>query len=278
MIRVEDLTYRYPGTHEPALRKVNLDIPEGQFCAIVGPNEAGKSSLCYALTGYIPHFYHGELEGEVNIAGHQVSKTPLADLVVDIGLVLQNPFNQITGARFTVREEIAFGLENLGVPRDKILERTQEALSLTGLESLADRSPFRLSGGQQQRLAIASVMVMEPKVLVLDEPTSQLDPAGTKEFFQTMRDLTADKGTTIVLAEHKIEWIGTFADRVILISRGKIVADGIPREVLASSLIEEVGVSQSRYTIAARLARARGLISREGTLPVTLEQAIEDFL
>jgi len=276
MIHVENLTYSYPRAQEPALKDLDLDIPQGQFCAVAGANGAGKSTLCYALTGFVPHFYHGTLAGKVQVAGKDVPETPLAELAGEIGLVFPNPFNQITGARFTVREEVAFGLENLGVPRDEMTGRVTEALALTGLAELAGRSPLALSGGQQQRLAIASVIVMRPRVLVLDEPTAQLDPVGTREVFAVLSELAAGE-TTVVLTEHKLEWIAVFAHRLILLVDGQIAADGPPQEVLAAADLEQVGLSPTRYTQVARQAQARGLVPPATPLPVTLEQAVGFF-
>lgn len=276
MIRVENLTYSYPRAPEPALKELSLEIPQGQFCGVIGANGAGKSTLCYTLTGFVPHFYRGTLTGQVRVAGKDVPGTPLAELAGEIGLVFPNPFNQITGARFTVREEVAFGLENLGVPRDEMTQRVAEALALTGLADLADRSPLALSGGQQQRLAIASVIVMRPRVLVLDEPTAQLDPVGTREVFAVLSELAAGE-TTVVLAEHKLEWMAVFAHRVIVLADGRIAADGSPQEVLAAADLETYGVRPTRYTLAARQALARGLAVAERPLPVTLEQAVRFF-
>lgn len=276
MIGVKNLTYTYPATGHPALSDINLEVAEGQFLGVIGPNLAGKSTLCYALSGFIPDFYNGTVAGEVNVAGRDLLKTPLAALAGEVGLVFANPFNQITGARFTVREEMAFGLENMGCPRAEMLPRIEEALRVTGLAELADRSPYALSGGQQQRLAIASVMVMRPKVLVLDEPTSQLDPVGTREVFETLDSLTKT-GVTVVLAEHKLEWIAVHADRVVLLHGGRIVKDGRPRQVLADPELEQYGLAPTRYTQAARLAVERGLAPTDRELPVTLAEAIAFF-
>ncbi len=277
MIAINGLTYTYPLTAHPALREVSLSVPAGQFCAVVGANGAGKSTLCYALAGFVPHFYHGTLIGSVSVAGQAVSDTTPGDLAGTVGLVFQNPFNQISGARFSVREEVAFGLENLGTPRDEMLPRIDEALALTGLTDLAERSPYELSGGQQQRLALASVIVMQPRVLVLDEPTSQLDPVGTREVFAALRDLTAGGDTTVILTSHKLEWVAAFAERVIALHAGSVAAEGPPREVLAAPLMAEIGVGHTRYTRAARAAQDRGLVPTGRPLPVTLEQAVEFF-
>jgi energy-coupling factor transport system ATP-binding protein len=277
MIRIEKLAYRYPGSEQTVLHEIDLAIPKGQFCGIVGPNEAGKSTLCYALTGFIPHFYRGDLSGRVVVAGKNITETPLGELAGQIALVFQNPFNQITGSQFSVREEVAFGLENLGLPRELIIERVDWALRLMGLQDLSTRSPLDLSGGQQQRLALASMIAMRPNVLVLDEPTSQLDPAGTGDLFQALQRMVQDEDLTVVLVEHKLEWLAKVCDRVLLMADGHIVADGPPRQVLTSPEMDSVGVQPTRFTRAARLACERGAISAELDLPVTLEQAAEIF-
>ncbi|OGO11471.1 MAG: hypothetical protein A2Y93_09245 [Chloroflexi bacterium RBG_13_68_17] len=277
MIEVRGLTFTYSGTDTPALQGIDLSIPEGQLCAVVGANGAGKSTLCYALTGFVPHFFHGEMHGQVSVGGRTVATTALADLAGEIGLVFQNPFSQISGARYTVREEIAFGLENLGIPRAEMPERIGEAVELTGLSGLEERSPYALSGGQQQRLAIASMIVMRPRILVLDEPTSQLDPAGSKEVFAALRALAAGRNTTVVLVEHKLEWVAAFADRVVVLAGGRLIADGPPAQVLAAADLEQHGVGRTRYTLAARQAQARRLRPPSADLPVTLDQAREFF-
>lgn len=278
MIRLTDVTYAYPRAARPALDQLSLEIPAGQFCAIIGANSAGKSTLCYALAGFVPHFFRGELTGTIEAAGMNVGESTVAELAGTVGLVFANPFNQITGARFTVREEIAFGLENLGVPREEMETRVDRAMAVAGLTDLADRSPYALSGGQQQRLAIASVLVMDPQVLVLDEPTSQLDPVGTREVFTVLHDLAAADEITVLLASHKLEWVAVFADRVLVLAEGRIVADGPPAEVLAAPNLPDLGVNPTRYTQAALLAQATGVVPKsKQPLPVTLEQAIEFF-
>jgi energy-coupling factor transporter ATP-binding protein EcfA2 len=275
MIEVEDFSFSYAGNPKPALTAIDLLIPPGQVCAIVGANGAGKSTLCFALSGFIPHFYRGTLSGSVRVNGSSLSDIPLSDCAGEVGLVFQNPFNQITGARFTVLEEVAFGLENLGVGRDEILARSQEALAATGLAELADRSPFALSGGQQQRLAIASMLAMRPRVLVLDEPTSQLDPAGTEALFERLDILSSSSDTTIVIAEQKLELVAAFAHRVVVLSGGRVLADGKPREVLTSPALEAHGLRATRYTQVARRLRSAGLARSTLPLPMTLPQAVE---
>jgi energy-coupling factor transporter ATP-binding protein EcfA2 len=211
----------------------------------------------------------------VEVAGLESHNSTLHEWVLNVGLAFQNPFNQISGAKYTVYEELAFGLENIGVPRDEIKVRVEQAMELTGIRDLADRSPSSLSGGQQQRVALTSILVMQPKVFVLDEPTSQMDPIGTREVFGVIRAM-AKRGLTVILVEHKVEWISAFADRVIALKDGSILLEGTSSEVFTSPLLEENGFGISRYTSVARKAKEAGLWKKE-RLPVTLEEAVEGF-
>ncbi len=274
-VNLQNVTYQYPLTKTPALQNINLQVDEGEFVAVVGPNGAGKSTLCYALAGFVPHFFKGEISGTIEVAGKESSKSTLDEWVLNVGLAFQNPFNQISGAKYTVFEEIAFGLENIGIPREEMKSRVEDAMGLTGIRDLADRSPYSLSGGQQQRVALTSILVMRPRLLVLDEPTSQMDPIGTREVFGTIRKM-AEEGMTVVLVEHKMEWIAQFADRVVALKDGSILLEGRPSEVLTSELLAENGFGISRYTSTAREAKKRGLWRKEN-LPVTLDEAVEGF-
>ena len=274
-INLQNVTYKYPLTEKPVLQNLSLQVQEGEFVSVIGPNGAGKSTLCYALAGFVPHFFKGEISGEIEVDGKLSSKSTLDTWVLNVGLAFQNPFNQISGAKYTVFEEIAFGLENTGVPRDEIKVRVDEALRLTDITELADRSPYSLSGGQQQRVALTSILVMQPKLLVLDEPTSQMDPIGTREVFSVIRKM-AEGGMTVVMVEHKMEWIANFADRVIALKDGRILLEGKPNEVLTSDLLAENGFGLSRYTSTAREAKKQGLWKKEN-LPVTLDEAVKGF-
>jgi energy-coupling factor transporter ATP-binding protein EcfA2 len=275
IVNLQNVTYKYPLTDAPVLQNINLQVNEGEFLAVIGPNGAGKSTLCYTLAGFIPHFFKGELTGDVEVAGEESSKSKLDEWVLNVGLAFQNPFNQISGAKFTVFEEIAFGLENIGIPRDEMKQRVRDGMNLTGISDLADRSPYSLSGGQQQRVALTSILVMQPKVLVLDEPTSQMDPIGTREVFGVIRTMT-EKGMTVVLVEHKVEWIANFADRVVALHEGRIILDGKPGEVLTSDTLLGKGFGISRYTSVARKAQEINLWKSK-SLPVTLDEAAEGF-
>ncbi|MBI1854515.1 MAG: ABC transporter ATP-binding protein [Chloroflexi bacterium] len=276
IVNLQNVTYKYPLTHTPVLSNINLEVKEGEFVAVIGPNGAGKSTLCYTLAGFVPHFFKGELEGKVEVAGVDLKSTPLNEWVRNVGLAFQNPFNQISGAKYTVFEEIAFGLENQGVPRDEMNRRVDQALTMTGIRDLADRSPYSLSGGQQQRVALTSILVMQPKILVLDEPTSQMDPIGTREVFGVIRQM-AERGMTVIMAEHKVEWIAEFADRVVALKDGKILLQGVPADVLTSHLLAENGFGTSRYTSAAREALKFNLWPKHLHLPTTLQEAVDGF-
>ncbi len=275
IVNLQNVAYKYPLTDVPVLQNINLQVDEGEFLAVIGPNGASKSTLCYTIAGFVPHFFKGELDGIVEVAGNESHNSTLSEWVLNVGLAFQNPFNQISGAKYTVFEELAFGLENIGIPRDEMKRRVEDAMQLTGISGLADRSPYSLSGGQQQRVALTSILVMQPRVLVLDEPTSQMDPIGTREVFGVIRTM-AERGMTVILAEHKVEWIAQFADRVIALKDGQILLDGSPSEVLTSPLLAEHGLGISRYTSVARKAQEVGLWKEE-KLPITLDEAVDGF-
>ncbi|MBE3575827.1 MAG: ABC transporter ATP-binding protein [Firmicutes bacterium] len=271
LIEVQDLRYRYPDQQGLALDGISFSVEPGEFVGIIGPNRAGKSTLCQALVGLVPHFYKGAIGGRVVADGLDVHKHPVAEVARRVGLVFQNPFTQISGAKFTVYEEVAFGLENAGVPREEMIPRIEEALRLLGLEELKDRSPFALSGGQMQRLAIASVLAMRPKVLVLDEPTSQLDPEGTGEVFAAMAALCR-QGMAVVVAEHKVERLAPLAGKILVLHAGRRVAFDSPRRVFAREDLPALGVAVPPVTEAARRL---GWRFEDGTYPVTTEEAEE---
>lgn len=276
VISVESLTYRYPTATHAALRDVCFTVEAGELVAIVGASGSGKSTLCHALCGYIPHFYHGSLSGEVHVLGRKTATTPLPELVTRIGLVFQNSTTQMSGARFTVAEEVAFGLENLGVPAPEIGARVEKALALAGVAHLAERSPLALSGGQQQRVALAAMMAMNLPVLVLDEPTAQLDPAGSADVFSLLQSLCR-RGMTQLVATHDLEWAATYAARILLLHEGALIAAGLPQDVLARPDLAELGLRPLRYTEAARQACDEGLFPTGSSLPVSLLEAITAF-
>lgn len=276
ILDVSGLTFTYPGAALPALKDITFQVESGQLVAVVGANGAGKSSLCLALAGLIPALYHGQMQGQVSVCGLDTRQHSPGHFAGRVGLVLQNPANQLSGLRYTVYDEVAFGLENLGLPRIEMPARIEQALQWVGLANLGERSPYSLSGGQLQRLALASILAMQPSVLILDEPVAMLDPQGSRAVFDIIQTLTQN-GTTVLIAEHHLEWIGRFADRVIALANGEIVLDGAPQDVLASPRLPEIGVGWLRYTQAAWSGRTRSLWPVERPLPVTMEQAVMGF-
>lgn len=271
LIEVKDLKYRYPGTTELALDGVSFTVEKGEFIGIAGENGAGKSSLSQALLGLIPQFYKGAYGGSVTVCGMDARNTPVSELCRHVGLVFQNPFNQLSGAKDTVYDEVGYGLQNLGFPPEEIRTRVESVLRCFGIWEYRDRNPFDLSGGQLQRVAICSVLAMNPDVLILDEPTSQLDPEGSEEVFHTVDELTK-MGITIIMIEQKIEKLAGYCDRVLLMHQGHVVDYDTPRKIFSREDLYDLGVNPPAYT---RFARANALAFEDGTLPVTHAETLE---
>ena len=271
LIEVKDLKYRYPGTTQLALDGVSFTVEKGEFIGIAGENGAGKSSLSQALLGLIPQFYKGAYGGSVTVCGMDARSTPVSELCRHVGLVFQNPFNQLSGAKDTVYDEVGYGLQNLGFPPEEIRARVESVLRCFGIWEYRDRNPFDLSGGQLQRVAICSVLAMKPDVLILDEPTSQLDPEGSEEVFHTVDELTK-MGITIIMIEQKIEKLAGYCDRVLLMHQGHVVDYDTPRRIFSREDLYDLGVNPPAYT---RFARANALVFEDGTLPVTHAETLE---
>ncbi|MBE6822736.1 MAG: ATP-binding cassette domain-containing protein [Ruminococcaceae bacterium] len=269
-IVVEHLKYRYPLTDELALKDISFTIEPGEFIGIIGENNAGKSTLCQALVGIIPNFYKGAYGGKVFIDDLEVAKHSISEVCRKVGIVFQNPFNQVTGSKLTVYEEIAFGLENMGLSRTEMMERIDYSLKLLDIYQYKDRNPFDLSGGQMQRMAIASIIAMRPEVIILDEPTSQLDPQGSEEVFRAVQSLSQE-GISILMVEHKMEKIAAYSDRVMLLKDGKMVAFDTPQKVFSLENLEQYGVNAPAFT---RICKKLGIKNQKnGCYPVTLEEA-----
>jgi len=231
LIDIDGLSYAYEGEPQPVLRDISLQVHEGEFVLILGPSGCGKSTLLQLLNGTIPHTLKGTLSGAATICGHPLAETKVSTFAIDVGMVFQDPEAQIINTR--VRDEVCFGMENLCRPTAEILDRQLEALAFVGLEGFGDRSIFDLSGGQKQRVSIAAVLAGRPRLLVLDEPTANLDPAGMAEIFAVLARLNREHGTTIVMVEHRVDELADRVSRVVMMDRGAIVFDGAPREAFA---------------------------------------------
>ena len=271
VITVENLRYRYPHTKELALDGLDFSVEKGEFIGIIGENGAGKSTLSQAIMGLVPQFYKGAYGGMVTVDGIEAGKTPVAQLCGHVGLVFQNPFNQLSGAKDNVYEEVAFGMQNLGVPAEEMKKRVEEALKLLDIWQYRDRNPFDLSGGQMQRVAIASVLVMRPDVMILDEPTSQLDPEGSDEVFRAVETLTGS-GITILMIEQKIEKLAAYCDRILLLHKGKQIAFDTPQKVFSMPDLNDYGIQAPAFT---RICKAEQVTLADGTYPVTVKEAAE---
>ncbi|WP_277408778.1 energy-coupling factor ABC transporter ATP-binding protein [Lacrimispora xylanisolvens] len=259
-IEVKGLKYKYPHTSKLVLDGIDFEADKGQFIGIIGENQAGKSTLCQAFAGLVPTMFRGAYGGKVIIDGVEASKVPIAVLCQKVGLVFQNPFNQLSGAKDTVFEEIAFGLQNLGIPREEIGKRVDKALKLLDIIKYKDRNPFDLSGGQIQRVAIASILAMEPEVLVLDEPTSQLDPQGSEDVFLVVEKL-AKTGITIIMVEQKMEKLAAYCDKILLLHRGSQVAYDVPERIFSRDDLRDFGVEPPVYT---QVSKALSVYRKEG--------------
>ena len=271
VITVENLRYRYPHTKELALDGLDFSVEKGEFIGIIGENGAGKSTLSQAIMGLVPQFYKGAYGGMVTVDGIEAGKTPVAQLCGHVGLVFQNPFNQLSGAKDNVYEEVAFGMQNLGVPAEEMKKRVEEALKLLDIWQYRDRNPFDLSGGQMQRVAIASVLVMRPDVMILDEPTSQLDPEGSDEVFRAVETQTGS-GITILMIEQKIEKLAAYCDRILLLHKGKQIAFDTPQKVFSMPDLNDYGIQAPAFT---RICKAEQVTLADGTYPVTVKEAAE---
>jgi energy-coupling factor transporter ATPase len=269
VIETKGLSYTYPGGTKPSLEDISITIERGEFVILTGPSGCGKTTLCRCFNGLIPHFYAGELEGEAVVTNLSVTQSSIHELAQHVGLVFQNPENQLFA--LSVEKDVAFGLENLGIPRDEMQKRVYWALQMTDIEDLRERAPHELSGGQQQRVAISSVLAMQPDVMVLDEPTSFLDPVGAQKIFDVINQLNRDLGITIVLVEHRMDLAAKYANHVIVMNRGKIVLDGPPREVFTSEDARLIGVGIPKATRLYQLLGENGI--RLGKIPVTSQEA-----
>ncbi len=263
IIQIRNLSFTYPGGQQ-ALKNVSLDVTEGEYLAIVGPNGAGKTTLCLFLNGVIPNVLGGRVAGGVQVFGHDTFEHHVYEIAQHVGLVLQDPEAQLLAA--DVRSEIAFAAENRGIPRDEIRLRLAEALKIVRLEGLEERLSDELSGGQKQRLAIAANLVVRPRILVADEPTSQLDPIGKEEVFATLRALNREHGMTVIIASHDVDEIVRYADRVIVLNEGQIVLVGPPTQVF-----REIETLDRIFVHVPDLARLGCSLKRDDADPFSLD-------
>ena len=232
LIELKKVTYQYPLDSEAIIKNIDLSIEKGKVYGLIGSNQAGKTTLCNIIRGFIPEMFLGELAGTVTYKGKAIQQYNIGALAAEIGYSSQNPFTQISGVKDTVEEEIAYGMENIGIVPETMRKKVQELLDLFKLHELKDKNPFELSGGQKQRVALASIVALDPEVIILDEPTSQLDPQSTEEVFEIIAMLK-QQGKTIIVVEHKVDLLAEYCDEIILLENGQIVMNGPAHQVLS---------------------------------------------
>lgn len=271
--KIENVNYKYPLEEKQALKNINIEIKKGEFWAVIGKNGSGKTTFCNMLRRFVPDFYKGELTGKITLEDKELKDYSQKELVQKIGFVFQNPFTQISGVKDTVFEEIAYGLENLGLEKEEIISKVEKILKLLEIEKLRDRNPYDLSGGQKQRVALASIIAMDPDILVIDEPTSQLDPKGTEDIFKII-NLMANEGKTIILVEHKLELIAEYAQNILVLDEGEIILSGKAEEVLNNKILLEKEIGMTQYSMLAYELEKTGKVELE-EIPITKEKTVE---
>ena len=252
MIEFRDLTFTYKDETKPALQEIRLSVPEGGFLGVIGPAGAGKTTLARAITGMVPHHYPGDFYGSVTVNGLDTVDTSILDISRLVGMVFQDVDSQIISP--LVEDEILYGLENFGVPPEEIPLRMEDALEKVGIADLRERMVTSLSGGQRQKVAIASIIALQPRVLVMDEPTGELDPRSSRQIFSLLKELNEEQGITVVVIEQKIMLLCEFAKELAVLSEGRIVRQGPTREVLAhAEELQAIGVNCPRVTTLSRI-------------------------
>jgi len=271
LIKFDNFYFRYKANDAYALEAVNLKIEDNKFILLVGETGSGKTTLIRCMNGLIPQFYAGYYRGSVEVAGKDTAETPIADLSTEVGIVFQNPENQLIA--MNVEHEIAFGLENIGVPRDKIKEKIQESVKITEIEHLLDKAPFELSGGEQQRVAIASILVLEPKVLILDEPTALLDPYMAKKIINLLKEIQVEKKITIIISEHRMDLILPIADQLIVLKDGQVIEHDDSGKVINGENFQNLDLNKPViYSIFSELKKKKLF---EENIPSSIPEALK---
>ncbi|TFF91819.1 ABC transporter ATP-binding protein [Candidatus Thorarchaeota archaeon] len=272
LIEFNDFSFKYIGSDSLALKQVNLSVEPGEYVVVSGPSGCGKTTLCRAMNGLVPQFHRGYIAGTVLVDSKCTRDHSVADLAGIAGLVFQNPSNQLV--TLNVEKEIAFGPENLGVDPLEIRERVEHLIEILGIEHLRDKHPHEMSGGEQQRVAMAATLALRPKILIADEPTSNLDPQSAEQILRLIADQNR-KGMTVVLVEHRLDVVAKDASRLILMNNGSVVADGPPKDVLLMDICQEIGIGIPKAVEVYKRLRTKGL--ELPTVPLSGEDLVRIF-
>lgn len=270
-IEFQDVSYAYPLTKKTAVRHLNCKLEKGKCYGVIGPNASGKTTFCNLMRGLCPKFYGGILKGNVLVEGKNLEEWEDGELSVRIGYVFQDPFAQVSGIKETVFEEIGMGLENTGVEQEEMIRRILEIAKVVKVDTLLQKNPLALSGGQCQRVAFASVLALDSDIIVIDEPTSQLDPDGTMDVFEIIGALKR-QGKTVIIAEHKVDLLAEYCDEIIAMAEGTIIAQGTVREVFQLQILREKKVRIPQVvTLALLLEEKKKALS---SIPVNEREAV----
>lgn len=269
LIELQHINYRYPLTSDLTIKDLSLKVEPGEVLGVIGSNGSGKTTVCNIMRGFIPAFYKGELEGKVIFEDKPLDTSNLGRLAQKIGYAFQNPFTQITGVKYTVYDEIGYGLENLSVPREEANEKVEQVIKLLNLEKIRNQNPYDLSGGQKQMVALASVIVLDPELIILDEPTSQLDPSSTLAVYNIVKNLKK-QGKTIIIVDHKVDLLAQVCDEIAVIQDGQLVVKGETNHVFSDEKVVAAG-GQIPEVSAFYLKK----YPKSKQVPVTVDEAYE---
>lgn len=269
LIELQHINYRYPLTSDLTIKDLSLKVEPGEVLGVIGSNGSGKTTVCNIMRGFIPAFYKGELEGKVIFEDKPLDTSNLGRLAQKIGYAFQNPFTQMTGVKYTVYDEIGYGLENLSIPREEANEKVEQVIELLNLEKIRNQNPYDLSGGQKQMVALASVIVLDPELIILDEPTSQLDPSSTLAVYNIVKNLKK-QGKTIIIVDHKVDLLAQVCDEIAVIQDGQLVVKGETHHVFSDEKVVAAG-GQIPEVSAFYLKK----YPKSKQVPVTVDEAYE---
>lgn len=272
-ITLKNVSYQYPLEEKEVVRNFTYCFEQGKVYGLIGENESGKTTLCNIIRGFIPELYRGKLKGEILINNRKISTFDSGELASVVGYSFQNPFVQISGVKDNVYEEIAYGMENIGVPREQMIKRVDELVKMFHLEELVDKNPYELSGGQKQRVALASMIALDPEVIIMDEPTSQLDPKSTEDIFEIV-NILKKQGKTIILIEHKIDLVAEYCDSILLMYQGELVMHGEAKDVLTDPKVLEYGGQLPQIVL---YFLQKGTV-KGNEIPLTVKKAVEKIV